>query len=114
MPSGRRPKTPRPKSPSPKSPSLKSRVVARPLPASAPSDRVSDAEARKRAFQFADDDIRHQEMPDFMRETARLPIIARRFGVSLTKVYDWIDVGLPSFRIGREHLVHVPTADAWI
>lgn len=49
-----------------------------------------------------------------MRDTARLPVAAKRYGVSLTKIYQWIVEGLPSFRMGREHLVHIPTADAWV
>lgn len=63
---------------------------------------------------IATDDLRHAQRPDFMNECARLPVVAKRYGVSLTKVYDWLDDGLPSFRVGREHLVHIPTADAWV
>jgi len=62
----------------------------------------------------ASHDARHAETPTFILESARLPVVAKRYKVSLTKVYAWIKDGLPSFRMGREHLVHIPTADAWV
>ncbi|MET0597635.1 MAG: hypothetical protein ABWZ57_07170 [Mesorhizobium sp.] len=61
--------------------------------------------------------------PDFMAETMRLAEFAKRYKISLPTAYDWLDPNspnnaaggpLPSMKIGRERLVHVPTADAWV
>jgi hypothetical protein len=52
--------------------------------------------------------------PDFMAETMRLDEFRRRYRVSLMTAYKWIEAGLPSMKIGRDRLVHVPTADAWV
>jgi hypothetical protein len=57
--------------------------------------------------------------PAFMAETMRLADFARRYKISLPTAYDWMDPEkttppLPSFKIGRERLVHLPTADAWV
>ena len=54
------------------------------------------------------------DKPAILSETVRLPEFAKRYKVSLTTVYNWLDDGLPSFKIGRQHLTHVPTADRWI
>jgi len=54
------------------------------------------------------------EKPDFLRETADLETIRKRYGISLPKLYDWFEEGLPSMKIGRNRLVHVPTADGWV
>ena len=61
--------------------------------------------------------------PDFMAETMRLAEFAKRYKISLPTAYDWLDPNspnnaaggpLPSMKIGRERLVHLPTADAWV
>ena len=54
------------------------------------------------------------ERPDFLQECVTLPTIKKRYNVSLTTVYNWIDDGLPSFKLGRERLIHIPTCDAWV
>ena len=54
------------------------------------------------------------EKPDFLNETMKLCDWAKRIGISLPKAYDWIEGGMPSMKIGRERLVHVPSADAWL
>ena len=54
------------------------------------------------------------EKPDFLEECVTLPVIKERFNVSLTTVYNWLDDGLPSFRLGRRRLIHTPTCDAWL
>ncbi len=60
------------------------------------------------------------DRPAFLAETMKLPDLAKRYGVSLPTVYKWIEGAegfhppLPSMKLGREHLVHLPTADAWV
>lgn len=54
------------------------------------------------------------EQPDFLAETADLNTIRKRYGISLPKLYDWLHEGLPSMKIGRKRLIHIPTADDWV
>ena len=73
--------------------------------------------------------VQSAPLPEFMAETMRLADFAKRYGISLPTAYDWIDpvhtvnqptpqhperTPLPSMKIGRERLVHLPTADAWV
>jgi hypothetical protein len=60
------------------------------------------------------DTVMENELPEFLCETADLDTIKKRYGISLPKLYDWFEQGLPSMKIGRRRLVHVPTADAWV
>lgn len=59
------------------------------------------------------DELR-SEPPDFLRESVTLEQARKRYGISLPKLYDWFEEGLPSMKIGRRRLVHIPTADAWV
>jgi hypothetical protein len=52
--------------------------------------------------------------PEFLKDTMTLAAWAKSIGVSLPKAYDWRNEGLPTMKWGRERIVHVPTAEAWL
>ena len=52
--------------------------------------------------------------PEFLEDCASMDAVRRRYGISLPKLYDWMEEGLPSMKIGRKRLIHIPTADAWV
>lgn len=71
-------------------------------------------EIAKQAIALLERDAEHAKPAPFLAECSPFPVLARRYGVSLTTIYSWIADGLPSFKVGKLHLGHVPTCDAWV
>lgn len=54
------------------------------------------------------------EASDFLVQCVTAPALAKRWGTGLSTVYTAMRNGLPSHRLGRRRLFHIPTADAWL
>lgn len=71
-------------------------------------------EIAAQAIALLERDAEHAKPAPFLTECSPFPVIARRYNVSLTTVYGWVADGMPSFKVGKMHLAHVPTTDAWL